>query len=550
MIDGAATAVVTETTSLIEKLKQSRTRMMDRYVNLATRRIVAFCGRRANRTLYTRLEQIVFLVLLHLYISYWRMHVHLSHFVIVSARAHKSKSSYYDDKDDEITLTRRIVRTLSQFSWYCPPDMRNALDDAWAYFEHSTLPRYHYSNERINRNHRDLFPKAEPGEKEHPTRLYPVMSTPETELADFGVGVAVYFFTLRSLSIVLLVAGVLSAPNMYYFWSDAYNPVNDDEEFTKHAIVRTSAVCTNKSWQACPNCTRSQWDGFSSAYDRYAQATRSVTDSNNTTTGSDDNDNDNDEIQQQFVFILVTHCRISKWAGIVSMISMVVVCISIYIVSYISRQREVEFDEAQQTASDYSIEILNPPHDAKDAEEWRTFLSQFGHVTSVTIVYENDELLRRLFHRRDLIFQLEALQPVGAPMNPHNLGAAYSSARSVAWYRKLCGTYDSPRIQKQIEAIDAMIESDLSHRTYHACEVFAIFETEKAQQAALKALEVPGIHVLRNSISALPEQHVFRGKHVLEVCKAPEPSSVRWQDLDYGWMVCLLPCAFCLFRYW
>jgi len=39
---------------------------------------------------------------------------------------------------------------------------------------------------------------------------------------------------------------------------------------------------------------------------------------------------------------------------------------------YIRRQ-EVQFDEDEQTAQDYSIRISNPPHDATDPEEWRTF---------------------------------------------------------------------------------------------------------------------------------------------------------------------------------
>ena len=69
---------------------------------------------------------------------------------------------------------------------------------------------------------RDLRQKAEPGECDRPTRLYPVRGTAEADLADFGVGVGVYFFTLRALAAVMLVAGLVSAPNLHYFASAAW----------------------------------------------------------------------------------------------------------------------------------------------------------------------------------------------------------------------------------------------------------------------------------------------------------------------------------------
>lgn len=47
-------------------------------------------------------------------------------------------------------------------------------------------------------------------------------------------------------------------------------------------------------------------------------------------------------------------------------------------------------------------------------------------------------------------------------------------------------------------------------------------------------MSVGGFHVLTNNTSALADNLTFRGKHVLAVQEPPEPSSVRWQDLDEG----------------
>jgi hypothetical protein len=100
-------------------------------------------------------------------------------------------SSSYDDNVSDMTLSRKVALFLSRYSWYCPNSAKEDLQDAWAYFEHSTLPRYFMDDDTDN-----TFRFAEPGEKEKITKLYP-LSTPETDLADFGVGVGVYFFTLR-----------------------------------------------------------------------------------------------------------------------------------------------------------------------------------------------------------------------------------------------------------------------------------------------------------------------------------------------------------------
>eukprot|EP00339_Tiarina_fusa_P016026 CAMPEP_0117048340 /NCGR_PEP_ID=MMETSP0472-20121206/33413_1 /TAXON_ID=693140 ORGANISM="Tiarina fusus, Strain LIS" /NCGR_SAMPLE_ID=MMETSP0472 /ASSEMBLY_ACC=CAM_ASM_000603 /LENGTH=220 /DNA_ID=CAMNT_0004761397 /DNA_START=42 /DNA_END=701 /DNA_ORIENTATION=+ len=152
----------------------------------------------------------------------------------------------YDDVPLDMTLSRKLAKFLSKFSWYYPEHLRahTNLDDAWAYFEHTTLARYHVHGT----DQSDHFPKAEPGEKDKQTKLYPVFSTPEKDLADFGIGVGVYFWTLRFLAITMFVAGVLSIPNLWYFWSPIYNPT---PEFADYEILRTSAVCSDQVWKAC-----------------------------------------------------------------------------------------------------------------------------------------------------------------------------------------------------------------------------------------------------------------------------------------------------------
>ena len=408
-----------------------------------------------------------------------------------------------------MTHSRRLARYLSRFSWYCPSaaDRRVMLDKAWAYFEHTTLPRYH--EKKPGESSHDLFVEAEPGEQNGNTKLYPILSTPETDLADFGIGVGVYFYTLRMMSIIMLVAGTISIPNLIYFGSDKYN---SSHEFNHHQALLSSAVCTDQSWEACPTCNLSQWDYFPASFSRYAEFTK--------------------EDGAKLSFIRINHCSITRNAGIIALVTMLFVCLAIYLLMKVTKRKENEFDFSQQTSSDYAMAISNPPPDAKDEKEWRDFFSRFGHVSSITIAYDNEALLYKLLARRKLVLKLEQIMPPGVEVDPQNINKAVGQAQPVSWYWKLYGMLDGETIQKQIADIDEVIANDLANRQYNVTHVFVIFESEASQRAALKAFRLPWLKIKTNDLSGVDKNIIFRGKHLLEIIRAPEPETVRWQDLN------------------
>jgi hypothetical protein len=62
-----------------------------------------------------------------------------------------------------------------------------------------------------------------------------------------------------------------------------------------------------------------------------------------------------------------------------------------------------------------------------------------------------------------------------------------------------------------------------------------VYEKEASQQ---KALQILLLQVHQNNILALPQkEYVFLGKHALRVVEPPEPSSVRWPELDKSLIV-------------
>ena len=187
--------------------------------------------------------------------------------------------NFLKDRPSIQTYGRRLAIYLaSRYTWYNPwlddasdgsqgVDERPSLERAWAFFEHVTLPRYiverddggttggggtsgSFANKSIFqrcirsvcRGDRQLQ-KAEPGERDKPTKLYSVVNTPLTQMADFGLGYGLYFSTLRSFATLSLVAGLLQFPNLFYFNGSGYGG-NQTQEIVP-GLLQGSAICNS-----------------------------------------------------------------------------------------------------------------------------------------------------------------------------------------------------------------------------------------------------------------------------------------------------------------
>ena len=447
------------------------------------------------------------------------------------------------DAVEDMTYGRRLARKLSKHAWYNPhvADSRQSvsaegngevevldvippsLDSAWAYFEHYTLPRHllpkskstveatdsnkkRWSGVVKRTKKRDVLLRAKYGERDEPTRLYNFVTTPESEFSDFGIGMATYFWTVRVLAIILLLAGFINVPTMIFFSSTDYSELGQSS-VSSFGVVG-SAICTDQVWKACPTCSRSDWSDFPTEYERFAS------------TGS-------------LNFILRNECRYRLSEGIVALVSLLFMCISIYVMGYVSKRREVKYDESQQTTSDYSLEVENPPLDAKNPNEWRDFFSQFGNdqVTFCTIALDNEDLVRALVQRRNLVNQIEYLIRPGIRFDKDNLNAMVKHCYPAPLWKKLfLFASDAPTLLRKVREKEEAIKK-LAAQEQNVSNVFVTFQTEQAQRLALENLSVRRLDVWTNATSRIPESLLFRGKHVLSVREPPEPSSVRWEDL-------------------
>jgi hypothetical protein len=444
-----------------------------------------------------------------------------------------------------------------------------SLEKAWAYFEHVALSRYVIEEKKdasarkkciVTRIVRKLFckggkqlKKAEPGEKDHPTALYEPMFTPHAQLGDFGLGIGLYFSTLRAITILTLLAGLLNIPNLLYFSSADYTPgLSNDNFFTGISIatlLQGSAICTDLSWVYCENCNDTEFSGY---YDssRLANAAKSdiLADafngslSNNTETiewlRSDSNVNETN------VFFLKNNCEQSnRLASAINYGTLVLMIVGAFGLNIYLKRMEIAYDEDEQTAQDYSVVVHNPPGDATNPQEWHDFFREnFGaHLTACTIAVDNDLLVRSLVQRRELLRKIELLCEPGTSLDVLTLAAIAAKQERERRFFGHLKAFLVPGVAElfaRIAVLTAKVQG-LAQQTYPATNVFLTFETEADQRKVLQAYNLGSLDVSRNNISKVKPEHLFRGEHVLKVAEPDEPNTVRWQDLNEKWKECL-----------
>jgi len=403
-----------------------------------------------------------------------------------------------------------------------------SLAKAWAYFEHVALSRYVVEPKDMDpaakkknivvRAARKLFCKgdkqmrrAEPGETHLPTKLYHPIFTPHKQLGDWGLGVGLYFSTLRAITVLTFLAGILNTPNFMYFSQDEYSANQPGIQ----TVLRGSAICTRTVWVPCPGCEEKDFENK-----RLANGT----DSNGVVaTFALHNDCDGPTIEQ----------------GMVNFATLIFVMLGTISLNVYLRRMEIAFDEDEQTAQDYSVVVNNPPGDATNPEEWRTFFrEQFdgARVTACTIAVDNDLLVRSLVERREKLRQIEMLIEPGTSLDTLTLARiAAKQERERGLLGRVLSSFTAggiPELFARLVVLTAKVQG-LAQQDYPSTNIFLTFETEADQRRVLSALSVGSMEIARNKKTAVADpKYLFRGERLLSVSEPDEPNTVRWQDLN------------------
>ena len=434
--------------------------------------------------------------------------------------------------EDEVgakTLSRRLVeKFLMHRKWYNPqrdstdPDKPD-LAQGWAFYEHVTLPRRFVTDQTAE----TTFERAEPGEQDHTTELFSPLTTPERALNEFGIGIASYFASLRIMAIAVAIAGIISLPNILYYRSESYNGEGGQSNLS--FLLQGSAICTNREWVECvEGCDRNIWR-FGSSRDRWAESADGTT------------------------FVQRTLCVGAEMAqGMWNFGALLFMALSVILISWYQRKKEVRFDEDKSTATDYSIKVCNPPPDAYDPDVWKDFFETFSEkqVTVVTVALNNEELLNALVMRRIFRNKLRQLLPPNVNLDDEaevereiNAHVVKRESQERGCFEKMFWCLVVPLLrlppfhmfhyaETLVEKIDFWTNKvkELQERKYHVTNVFVTFETEEGQRSALAALKVGSIDLARQRSHKIGPHALFHGR-ILKIVVPAEPNAIRWREM-------------------
>lgn len=231
----------------------------------------------------------------------------------------------------------------------------------------------------------------------------------------------------------------------------------------------------------------------------------------------------------------------------------ILVCVVILVTTlganFVERRIEARVNESQQTPSDYSIVIGNPPDYVDDPDRYRDFFAYlFGEmnelakedVVAVTISKDNGEFLQLLAQRRALQQDLADF----AAQEQRGDKPRFTSESLNCFFRALQPmTYDfgifktKKYAESQLEAIETqlseLIQGGSDNTWRKPRKVHVTFNSEDAQRRALQSYQVSSLERWisnKTGWEGKDTPKAFDGGTVLHVAKPVEPSEVLWQN--------------------
>jgi hypothetical protein len=388
---------------------------------------------------------------------------------------------------------------------------------------------------------------AQPGERvEAPYRLDTwAWDTPLEELQCFGIGISMYLYNLKWLSICALIIAAGHAPIILHFMGDNYSRGQPGVNI----LVKGTAVCTDKKM----------------VYLNGGNET----------------------------LLFHNRCELSFQQGLIDIMCTVFLVIFLHSLVLLQNRQIQQAHQAVQTVQDYSVEVVNPAVDADNSDEWMRYFSKWGRVVNVTIARQNGKLIRTLAKRLRVkadLADFDGLKKAqgdktewGTRKKVAERSIVTIFPREVQDILQTLGIF-ATREQLTSRAIKTLLKvtSLMTGKYYPVVRVYVTFDTEKAQRSCLRDLWLGGIEesmdrnglhssvrslvrklsmgdALKEQMAQLREEHhkkqqnsgrtkgtppavnrtqdyqhlLFLGEEdgMINVREAPDPSNISWEHL-------------------
>lgn len=224
--------------------------------------------------------------------------------------------------------------------------------------------------------------------------LYPILTTGDVAFTKyFGLGVGMYFFDLKVLTIFFFICGLIMIPALI-----AYDTSYDDSR--RNSNSNTSRSDSIGAWSFSAHCN-----------DPIEVTATLGCDSSSIIIG------DIDRSTTTCIGYYRDNCPFPSIAVVMDVVMCVMFLLLNVIASNFGEYFEDKVDDSIQTAKDYAVVVINPPTDADNMHDWYEFFSTYGDVRYITIHRANAVLVDAMTKTHVLekkLLELSKLDSVGS----------------------------------------------------------------------------------------------------------------------------------------
>lgn len=205
------------------------------------------------------------------------------------------------------------------------------------------------------------------------------------------------------------------------------------------------------------------------------------------------------------------NCDLPISAALADLAMCAIFVATVFLSKYAEKKIEDDLDESIQTATDYSVVVMDPDPDADDPDEWYRYFSEYGTVRYITIFRRNSPLTNLILQKHKISRKL--------------VESGQHSSKLFGKRKEIERRYNE--ISRRLE------EATGADKDYPVCRVYVTFESEEDQAHCLSALKMPDLYS-RFDIGhgVIDPQHFFRGQNVLSVTEPPEPDNILWYNVE------------------
>lgn len=304
-----------------------------------------------------------------------------------------------------------------------------------------------------------IYRKARPGEDGD---LFPYFDFNFRFLAQFGLGIGVYFIQLLVIASLSFLAGCIMIPAIVEYRSDTYGIESEDPR-----VAGTAACSLPTNETASVGCP----DGLSNCSVSYRP-----------------------------------DCTLNSTPVITDMVMVVFLLIILYL-NMFTDDVEDYLDEIVQTTQDYSIVVQDPPQDADKMDEWYSFFRRFGRVCYITITRKNKAVTKLLLQKHVCLRNIRAFGLKNLKENDIKPAVPVSCCEAILqpmgymrnqmyWLNQLYrvnAAIENACKEKYAVSKYNISSTIITFSNIPMCRVYVSFESEEEQRHCLKELGVSGL---------------------------------------------------------